>query len=194
MKAPKPPRPVRWTAADGTPLVMRLARPSDAPQVRVSLEKLSPATRRNRFFAPMPHFSDELLQKFVDVDPAREHLLFVMRHQDGLDYPVAGGRFVIANDAFTGQPTHCDFSLIVGDAWQGQGIGRRIMHALIDQAIARGLQQMNGQILADNKPMLALAAALGFSLEADQEPGVMRASLVLPRPRRAAWKNLLPRW
>lgn len=194
MKAPKPPRPERWIAADGTPLVMRLAHPSDGPQVRVSLDKLSPATRRNRFFAPMPSFSDELVEKFVAVDPANEHLLFVMRHQDGLDYPVAGGRFVIAHDAFTGLPTCCDFALLVGDAWQGQGIGRRIMHALIDQAVARGLHQMNGQILADNGPMRALAASLGFSIDADAEPGVVRASLILPRRRRAAWKNLLPRW
>lgn len=191
MKAPRPPRPLHWTAADGTPLVMRLARPSDTPQVRVALDKLSPATRRNRFFAPMPSFSDELLQKFVDVDPAREHLLFVMRHENGVDCPVAGGRFVIANDAFTGLPTSCDFSLIVGDAWQGQGIGRRIMQALIDHAVKRDLHEMRGQILADNAPMLALAAALGFRLEADREPGVMLATLVLPR--RTGWKRLL-RW
>lgn len=194
MKLPWLPRPVRWRAADGTPLEMRVARDSDTPQVKVSLAKLSPATRRNRFFAPMPDFSDALVQKFTEVDPAREHLLFVMRQEDGLDYPVAGGRFVIANDAFTGLPTSCDFSLLVGDAWQGQGIGRRIMQALIDQAVERGLHQMNGQILADNKPMLALVAALGFSIEADEEPGVVRATLALPRPRRAVWKNLLPRW
>lgn len=194
MKLPWLPRPVRWRAADGTPLEMRVARDSDTPQVKVSLAKLSPATRRNRFFAPMPDFSDELVHKFTEVDPAREHLLFVMRQQDGLDYPVAGGRFVIANDAFTGLPTSCDFSLLVGDAWQGQGIGRRIMQALIDQAVKRGLHEMRGQILADNEAMLALATALGFHLDADREPGVMLATLPLPKPRRAAWKRLLPNW
>lgn len=185
------PRPVRWTAANGTALTMRLARDSDTPQVKAALDKLSPEARRNRFFSPMPGFSDQLVKQLTEVDPAREHVLFVVRKEQGIEHPVAGGRFVISLDAFTGLPTRCDFALVVGDLWQRQGIGRRIMQGLIDEAVARHLQQMYGHILEGNDRMLALARSWGFRIEECDEPGVQLAVLDLPRNRSRGWRKLL---
>jgi len=188
-------RAVRWIAANGTPLTMRLARAEDAPQLQVSLGKLSPEARRNRFFAPMPGFSDALVKKMTDVDPAREHVLMVMRRDDStgrsLEFPVAGGRFVVINDAFTGQPTQCEFALVVGDQWQKQGIGRRIMQALIAEASRRGLQQMVGDILTGNRPMLELARSLGFAAEPGDDHTI--SHVVLNLPQRKRWATLLGR-
>ena len=184
-------RPTHWTAANGTPLTMRLARASDMPQVRVSLEKLSPEARRNRFFSPMPGFSEALVRKLSDVDPAQEHALLVMRRENDLDYPVAGGRFVLSRDEFSGEATRCDFALVVGDLWQGQGIGKRIMQALIAEAVKRKLQQMSGHILSSNEPMLNLARTMGFQIEPDVDEGIHIATLPLTQPRRSRWKKLI---
>jgi acetyltransferase len=52
--------------------------------------------------------------------------------------------------------------LVVADAWQGRGLGRRLMHGLIASARRRGVRQLVGTTLSDNAAMLALARALGF--------------------------------
>ncbi len=48
------------------------------------------------------------------------------------------------------------------------------MTALIDAAKRRGLQDMEGFVLAENKPMLRLAARLGFSIAPDPEDRTVR--------------------
>jgi GNAT superfamily N-acetyltransferase len=129
-------------------------RPSDAPQVKASLNKLSADARRSRFFASIAEFSDDAVHRLIDIDPAREYLLVVLRREEGAEIPIAGGRFVHENER-----PDCTFSLLIGDPWQGQGIGRRILKALIREASRRGLRRMHGHVLADNRPMLGLARA-----------------------------------
>ena len=86
----------------------------------------------------------------------------------------------------------CEFALTIGDAWQGQGIGRRLLQALIDEAEARGLRRMLGHVLLDNRAMLALARQQHFSIEASPDDAQTRLAILdLPaaRPprRRRSW-------
>lgn len=172
-----------WQALDGTQLEMRRMRQSDEPQVKESLNKLSADARRNRFFASIAEFSDAAVHQLITVDPAREYLLVVMRREDGADIPIAGGRFVHEDER-----RECAFSLLVGDAWQGQGIGRRILKALIGEASKRGLQQMYGHVLADNRPMLELARSQRFAvMECDQGENVRRIVRELRKPPAPRW-------
>ena len=74
----------------------------------------------------------------------------------------------------------CEFALVVADQWQRKGIGTRLMAALIDAARERGLQSVNGEILADNLPMRKLVENLGFSVRRDPtDMTVFLASLEL---------------
>jgi len=58
----------------------------------------------------------------------------------------------------------CEFALVVADAWQGRGIGRRLMEKLIAVARERGLKRIYGEVLATNRAMLELARKLGFEI------------------------------
>jgi acetyltransferase len=58
---------------------------------------------------------------------------------------------------------------VVADAWQGRGIGRRLVAALIDAAKARGLRAMEGEVLPANEAVLRLARSLGFSVRQHPE-------------------------
>jgi acetyltransferase len=60
-----------------------------------------------------------------------------------------------------------EFALIVGDAWQGQGVGRCLLTALIAEAGRRRLQRLIGHIAIDNRPMLKLARSCGFLVDRD---------------------------
>jgi len=178
-----------WQSLDGTRLEMRQMRPSDAPQVKASLNTLSADTRRRRFFVSIAEFSDDAVHRLIDIDPAREYLLVVLRREDGIEIPIAGGRFVHEDER-----PDCTFSLLIGDPWQGQGIGRRILKALIREASRRGLRRMHGHVLADNRPMLDLARAQRFAiLESDQGDDVLEIVRELPDRWSLRWDTFLRR-
>jgi len=58
---------------------------------------------------------------------------------------------------------------VLADAWQGQGLGRRLLATLLEHAQAAGVREAVGVVLASNKAMLRLARSMGFAVTA--EPG-----------------------
>jgi GNAT superfamily N-acetyltransferase len=61
----------------------------------------------------------------------------------------------------------------VTDEWQGLGIARHLLEALIRTASERGLERIEGYILASNAGMLRLAGRLGFvPVPSPEGPGV----------------------
>jgi acetyltransferase len=53
--------------------------------------------------------------------------------------------------------------IVIADAWQGQGLGRKLFEALLDHAKASGVSEAEGIVLATNRAMLGLVRSLGFS-------------------------------
>lgn len=182
----------RWRL-DGVALRLRLMRAEDAAAVKQALERLSPEARRHRFFSAISEFSDDLVRRLTDVDPTREYAIVAVHDEGGQEIPIAGGRFVHGEE-----PGTCEFSLTVGDSWQGRGIGRRMLRVLIAEAQRRGLRTMTGHILAENRPMLGLARRLGFVVGSHpQAPEVRLVSLDLdsaPRRRAPGLLALLFTW
>jgi RimJ/RimL family protein N-acetyltransferase len=173
---------ITWQATDGTHLTLRPARPDDAARVRRSLAQLSPEARRQRLLATTQGFSEEFVSSLVDGDPGRQHAVLVVREEDGEEIPVAGGRLVVDTTSAagrTGKNDTCEFALVVGDRWQGQGIGQNILYALIAEARRRQLRTMVGDILPDNRSMLTLARKTGFFIENTDGDSTLRATLDL---------------
>jgi acetyltransferase len=65
--------------------------------------------------------------------------------------------------------TTCEFSLVVADAYGGQGLGSRLMLSIMDVARAKGLAEVEGLVLANNDGMLRLMRSLGFQIKAFPE-------------------------
>jgi acetyltransferase len=61
--------------------------------------------------------------------------------------------------------TTCEFSLVVADDFGGQGLGSRLMHAIMDVARAKGLEDIEGLVLSNNDTMLRLMRSLGFKVK-----------------------------
>ena len=72
-----------------------------------------------------------------------------------------------------------EFAIVVADSWQGRGIGSRLLGKLIEAARRRGAKALYGEILATNRPMLALVTKLGFQLSRHEESTLTRAHLDL---------------
>src|SRR5258708_13491933 len=58
----------------------------------------------------------------------------------------------------------CEFAITVADAWQGCGIGRKLLAMLVDSARGHGLRQIIGDVLATNTPMLHLPPSQEFPI------------------------------
>jgi GNAT superfamily N-acetyltransferase len=88
-----------------------------------------------------------------------------------------------------------EFGMSVAGPCQRQGIARRTLGALMDEARSRGFKALRGHVVADNLPMQALLASMGFHASADEDGPCYQAALqpaASQRPHAPAWPEL--RW
>jgi acetyltransferase len=147
---------------DGTLVTIRPIRPEDAALEGPFTASLSARTRRFRFMEELKQLSRDLLLRFTQLDYDQELALIAVLEPAGErpETQIGVARYVRNPD---GQS--CEFALVVADAWQGKGLGTRLMQELIQAAIARGYREMRGDVLADNADMLQLMRDLGFRIE-----------------------------
>ncbi|MGH8731531.1 MAG: GNAT family N-acetyltransferase [Burkholderiales bacterium] len=163
--AEKLPYPVElvqsWTLRDGTRVVIRPIRPEDRQIEQDFVHNLSDESRYFRFFNAVRDLSETALTRFTQVNYEREMALIAVISENGRETEIGVARYAINPDG-----TSCEFAIVVADAWQRKGIGSKLMHSLMDAAGSRGLETMEGWVLAGNTRMLALMDALGFTIDA----------------------------
>lgn len=160
--------PVEVELRDGRRVRLREIRPSDRDEVRQAFARLSSESRYTRFMSYMKDLPPRLLDRTVNPEPARElGLVAEVDAPDGIDL-VGGARYFVQAGGKT-----CEFAVTVADEWQRIGLASRLLRELIGAARARGLELMEGYVLAGNRGMLDLARRLGFTLRADpNDPAV----------------------
>lgn len=166
---------------DGRAVVVRSARPADAEAVQQFVRELSPLARRRRFLGALSELSPAQLDRLTGAPNPRDLSLVALSAHAGEPRVVAMTQYA------TDDPGTAEFALVVADAWQRQGLGARLLELLLERAALAGLRVINGFALAENGPMLALAAKHGFALTDDRDPDLVRLERPLPPARRAAW-------
>lgn len=58
-----------------------------------------------------------------------------------------------------------EFSVVVGDPWQGNGIGAALLSRCLDIAKEREIQRVTAAVLSENTQMLTLGRKLGFKVK-----------------------------
>ncbi|MGH8691246.1 MAG: GNAT family N-acetyltransferase [Burkholderiales bacterium] len=134
---------------------------------------LSPETRSNRLLGGAKAITRDYIESLVTVDYSRDMALAATAMLGG-ETLIGVARYVLdaSNES-------AEFAIVVADAWQGRGVGTRLMRKLIEVARRRGLKRLYGDILATNRPMLELMRKLGFTLGRHEDPTLTRASLDL---------------
>jgi acetyltransferase len=139
---------------------------------------LSQESRYFRFMAEVGELAPEMLARFTRIDYPHDLALIVTHAGDGREREIAVARYIGLPE-----PGRCEFALVVADAWQGRGIGYRLMQTLMRFAREAGFARMEGYVLAGNHKMLELMRALGFAVGASEEgPQVRRVSRPLDGP------------
>lgn len=160
---------------DGTTVTLRPIKPEDA-QIEQDFIKALPADARYmRFMNSMHELSPAQLMRMTQIDYHREMAFVAVVVVDTVEVCVGDVRYATNPDGES-----CDFAIVVAESWQGKGLARRLMGALIDAARGRGLKYMSGDYLAENTRMLAFVSHLGFVISPHPEdPGLKRGVLVL---------------
>ena len=143
----------------GAPVTLRPLRPEDIDIETAFVEGLSPETRANRLLGGAIKVTREYLERLTRVDYARDMALAATVMLEDRETLIGVARYALERDG-----RHCEFALVIADAWQGRGIGRRLLAKLVAVAAARGVERMYGDTLASNRPMLELGRRLGFTL------------------------------
>lgn len=146
-----------WTLPDGTKVNLRPIRPEDEPLWQEMLNSLSEETLRTRFFRPLK-ITHQFLVKFCNIDYEREIAILAEIKYDGRKKIIGGGRIAIYPDL-----NIAEFGITVHDNYQRRGLGRKIMEMMIDIAREKGLKEIHGTVLTDNKKIVNLCKKLGFN-------------------------------
>jgi acetyltransferase len=144
--------------AKGQKFVLRPIRPEDADAHAAMFARLTPEDVRYRFFSAMRSLSAEQTMRMTDVDYGREMAIIAVDEAGN----TAGVARLVRNDS---DGTTAEFAVIVEAAAKGLGLASALMRAIIAWGKSQGVQEINGQILADNAPMLAFIRRLGFAIE-----------------------------
>ncbi|MDT7836764.1 bifunctional acetate--CoA ligase family protein/GNAT family N-acetyltransferase [Aquabacterium sp. OR-4] len=146
---------VQW---QGRALTLRPIRPEDEAQHLAFLAALEPDDVRLRVFYSRRSIEHSELARLTQVDYARE-IAFVATERDaaGQEQTLGAVRAVIDPDN-----RDAEFGIIVRSQLKGSGLGRLLMHKLMQALRERGTQRLVASVLRENQRMLALASGLGF--------------------------------
>lgn len=145
--------PEPMVLADGRVVAFGPVTPAAKPLLQAAVGRMSPETSRRRFFTVRYRLSDLELERLTDLDGWDRYAIgAAVRSDDGFVEGVGVARFVRLADT----PSVAEIALVVVDAFQRQGIGKRLLIALSRAALNRGIERLRGTVLADNNPMLRL--------------------------------------
>ena len=174
------PYPTQWVQqrcfADGLSWTLRPIRPEDAEALQAFVRDLSERSRYMRFVSMMRELTPRMLARYTQVDYHRELALVATvmlpnpAHRGHPHEVIIGLAHYLRNADGRG----AEYALVVGDDWQRRGLGRDLMTSLIAAAREQGLEYIDGVVLSDNRPMLALMESLGMTNDPDPEDSSLR--------------------
>lgn len=171
-----------WRLRDGTAVTIRPIRPEDEPLLVAFHRTLSEESVYYRYFHMMSlnhRIAHERLVRICFTDYERELALVVDRRDpaSGLHSLLAVGRLSRqhgGNDA--------EFSMLVSDPYQKQGLGTALLGQLLAIGRSEGLDRITAEILRENGAMQRVCQKLGFQLRSTPEVVQAWVDLAVPSP------------
>lgn len=143
---------------------IRPIEPTDAPALIKAHDHLSDETRRRRFFRPHPVLSEKEAEFFSNVD-----------HVDREALVAVEGKYIVAVARYDRVgPDAAEVAVVVGDPWQGHGVGSLLMKRLAERAAANGITHFVAETFGDNRPVQAMVRRTAPKRKASFDGGLLR--------------------
>ena len=173
------PYPVAWerhfVLRDGTKVFARPVRPDDEDMYRTFFNRVTQEDLRKRFFAPVKDFSHVFIARLTQIDYARAFASAAIDEATG--EMLGGVRLMLDAQRQTGE-----YAILLRSDVKSRGPGWKLMALIIEYAQEIGLKHIEGQVLAENRPMLDMCENLGFSIGSDpDDPAIKLVRLDLAR-------------
>lgn len=164
---------------DGSICRIRSIGPDDRHLLQDGFERLSPNSRRLRFFGAKKSLTETELE-FLTSPDGHDHIALGAVRLDASGNEVEGlatARCIRhAPDSDT-----AELAIAVIDDLQGNGLGGRLLKRLVKAARQQGIRRFNFEVLAENEAMRALAVRLGSDARW-LDDGVLEYDYPLPEP------------
>ncbi|HET9045328.1 MAG TPA: GNAT family protein [Casimicrobiaceae bacterium] len=162
---------------NGTPVVIRAARPDDRERIAQAFGKLERESVYTRFFSYKPALSDPELGQIDSMDFVRDVMLVVTTIVDASEHVIASSRYV-AHEEPDGSLS-AEVAFTVEEDYQGNGIAGRLLAHLAALARMNGITRFVAEVLPQNKAMLAVFRKSGLPNSESREGGVVHLTLAL---------------
>jgi RimJ/RimL family protein N-acetyltransferase len=163
------------TLKDGTPVTVRAIRREDAGTILQAFRHLDRESVYRRFFSPKKELSPAELEQLTDVDFNRVVALMVTKAGENGEVLIGGGRYA-RDDPASGA---AEIAFMTDGAHRGLGIASLILKHLVRIAREAGLSRFDGEVLAENQPMLAVFRRSELPMQLRRDGSVIHVTLSL---------------
>ena len=147
------------------------------------IDRLSPASRRHRFFSETAPAADTIASLCDSSNPSQQLTIIVMR-------TIAGqARIIAAGSYWARTADQAEVAMAVDDDFHGKGLGTILLERLAMLAIHRGFTRLWAVTHADNLAMREVFRESGYPVHETYEGGDMQVELSL-RPTESTTTRL----
>jgi RimJ/RimL family protein N-acetyltransferase len=158
---------------EGSEVLVRPIRPEDKGALVAGLARMSEQSRYQRFLTTTEEFGEAQLRYLTEVDHHDHEALIAFDADTGEGVGVA--RFVRLADG-----TSAEAAITVVDDWQGKGLGTAFANLIADRAREEGVERFTALMLASNRQMRGVLAALGPSEVIAGDGATVEIAVTLP--------------
>jgi RimJ/RimL family protein N-acetyltransferase len=162
---------VTITTSRGREVHIRHILPEDATLLLELFNRLSPETRRMRFFSPKDNVPAEVLWpemvRLADINPLVEAALIVTILEAGQERAIGVARLI----RDTADTTKAEWAIVLRDDYQGEGLGTVLFDLLLQVAMVRGLKRLWAVSLAENVALHRLVRNSGLPITSQTRRG-----------------------
>jgi acetyltransferase len=151
---------ILWALKDGREVLLRPIKPEDEPLWLEMFQSFSDESIRYRFFQTIKDTPHEVRVRYCNIDYDREIAIVAELTEKNRKRILGVGRLSIEPDGKSGE-----LAFIIGDQWQGLGLGTKIVDYTLEIAKEMGVESVYAIMLADNHRALNLTKKMGFKLE-----------------------------
>ena len=158
---------------DGVCLPVRRIRAEDAAALQRLVGRSSDRSVELRFFGPLKELSDEMAERFADVD-GEDRYAVVALDPENPDEIVGVARYERERGT-----DGAEYAALIEDRFQGKGLGIGLTRDLVQAARENGIGHLHAMVMRENVRMLGLLRSLDLPERICWQDGAERVEIEL---------------